>query len=111
MPRTVVEMSVQLDVRRSPVAEVSASGSVVIWLLALLLQITAVIFESGGFMNFTYFVVSVVFRSLIDLNLFISEVKMEEKSALIHFRCLAVLGVLSVTREGCLSLTKSWKAL
>lgn len=36
---------------------------------------------------------------------------MEEKSVLIHFQCLAVLRVLSVTSEGCLSSTKSWKAL
>lgn len=111
MPRTVVEASVQLDVRQSPVAEVSSSGLVVIWLLVSLLQVTAVIFKPGGSVNFTSFVFSVLFRSLIDLNLFISEIKMEEKSVLIHFQCLAVLRVLSVTSEGCLSLTKSWKAL
>lgn len=53
MPRTVVEASVQLDVRQSPVAEVSSSGLVVIWLLVSLLQVTAVIFKPGGSVNFT----------------------------------------------------------
>ena len=87
VPRTVMEVSAPLNVRLSPVAEVSASISVVILLLVSLLQSTAVIFKSGDLMNFTQFLVSAMFKSLIDLNLFISEVKMEEKSTLMQFQC------------------------
>jgi len=82
-----MEVSAPLNVRLSPVAEVSASISVVILLLVSLLQSTAVIFKSGDLMNFTQFLVSAMFKSLIDLNLFISEVKMEEKSTLMQFQC------------------------
>lgn len=53
MPRTAAEVSVPMDVRRSLVAEVLPSVSVVSQLLASLLQITAVIFKSGGSVNFT----------------------------------------------------------